>query len=309
MPILTIGIPIFNGEKIIKKRLEQILSQSFKDFLIIIYDNSSDSTPDICTEFSKNDDKIRYIHDKERKGIEHAFEFLLKEANTKYFVWAAIDDIWHNDFLKKNIQILEKRSDVVGSIGQVNKTSVKNEHFILNFNDSFFLRNYKKFRKHFRSFGHKSIFSNSYENRAGIFLRMHEELSIYAIFRTNELQQSFVRELKPWKKTILKVLQYGNFNVIEDILWSWSAENYVSSNVVSQYKKNYLPLKEVLFPYYEYAIWCSKNISLKFLIKNFDFFFLSSILNLLILCYSCIQDMVWKKRKKYKSDVLNFRAQ
>ena len=56
MPILTIGIPIFNGEKIIQKRLEQILSQSFEDFQIIIYDNSTDSTPTICNEFSNNEE-------------------------------------------------------------------------------------------------------------------------------------------------------------------------------------------------------------------------------------------------------------
>jgi len=34
MPILTIGIPIFNGEKIIRKRLELIISQFFNDFLL-----------------------------------------------------------------------------------------------------------------------------------------------------------------------------------------------------------------------------------------------------------------------------------
>ncbi len=289
MPILTIGIPVYNGEKTIRKRLENILSQSFQDFLIIIYDNSNDSTPDICNEHFKNDHRITYIHDKEKKGIEHAFNFLLQHANTKYFVWAAIDDMWNKDFLKKNVEILEKNSTVIASIGQVEKISTGIESFKSNSSDMFFLKYYKNFRRHFRTFGHKSIISNSYENRARIFLRMHEELSIYAIFRRLELQKSFVCEVKAWKKTILKILRYGNFNVVEEILWSWSDTNYVSSNVISQHKKNYLPLKEVVFPYCEYALWCSKNISFKFLVKNLDFFFLSSLSNLLLICYFWIQ--------------------
>ena len=290
LPILTIGIPVYNGEKTIGKRLENILSQSFQDFLIVIYDNSNDSTPDICNEQSKKDHRITHIHDKEKRGIEYAFNFLLQQANTKYFVWAAADDLWNENFLKKNIEILEKNSNVVGSIGQVKKISTEIESFKLNSNDGFFLKYYKIFRMRFRNFGHKSIIANSYEKRSGIFLRMHEELSMYGIFRRLELQKSFVCELKPWKKTILKILKYGNFHVIEEILWSWSNANYVSSNVLSQYEKNSLPLKEVLLPYYEYAIWCYKNIGLKFLIKNLDFFFLSSISNLLIVCYSWIQN-------------------
>jgi hypothetical protein len=62
---------------------------------------------------------------------------------------------------------------------------------------------------------------------------MHEELSIYTIFKRLELQKSFVCELKPWKKNILKILICMNFNVIEETLWSWSDANYVSDNVIS----------------------------------------------------------------------------
>ena len=61
-----------------RKRLENILSQSFQAFLIIIYDNSNDSIPNICNEQSKNNHSITYIHNKEKKEFNMNLNFYLK---------------------------------------------------------------------------------------------------------------------------------------------------------------------------------------------------------------------------------------
>jgi glycosyltransferase involved in cell wall biosynthesis len=45
IPRLTIGLAIYNGEKYIQRKLNDILLQSFQDFEIIIYDSSIDNTP------------------------------------------------------------------------------------------------------------------------------------------------------------------------------------------------------------------------------------------------------------------------
>ena len=51
-PKITIGLPVFNGEKHIDKRLECILEQTFRDFQLIISDNASiDSTVKICEKY------------------------------------------------------------------------------------------------------------------------------------------------------------------------------------------------------------------------------------------------------------------
>ena len=48
-PRLTIGLPVYNGEKYVAESLEALLGQSFTDFELIISDNAStDSTGDIC---------------------------------------------------------------------------------------------------------------------------------------------------------------------------------------------------------------------------------------------------------------------
>ena len=53
MPKVSIGLPIFNGEKYIRNALSSLLSQTFSDFELIISDNAStDSTQMICEEFA-----------------------------------------------------------------------------------------------------------------------------------------------------------------------------------------------------------------------------------------------------------------
>ena len=56
---VSIGLPTRNGEKSIKKSVESLLSQSFKDFELIISDNASlDHTEKICKRFAKRDKRI-----------------------------------------------------------------------------------------------------------------------------------------------------------------------------------------------------------------------------------------------------------
>lgn len=280
---LTIGLPVYNRENMIKKRLENILTQTFQDFKIIIYDNSNDQTGKHCKEFTDCDDRVQYIFEKNAKGVEYAFNYVLKKAKTEYFVWAASDDLWASDFLEKNISVLEKQSKIVGSIGNVKRFGVKIEEFESDPTDSVLEKRYKKFRKSFRHFGHVSIFAESYTDRATKFLRIHEELSIYAVFRTKPLQQSFVFGSHLWKKIILNVLRYGNFNVTDETEWFWYTGNSGIDNPINQFKNKQIPLQDILLPYYDYMKWCSQNIGRKFILRNMGFFISSTIIFYVIL--------------------------
>jgi glycosyltransferase involved in cell wall biosynthesis len=64
---VSIGLPVYNGGKFIRKRLESILSQTYTNFELTISDNAStDSTSEICKEFEKKDDRIKYIRQKKK---------------------------------------------------------------------------------------------------------------------------------------------------------------------------------------------------------------------------------------------------
>ena len=124
---ITIGIPVFNNEKIIKKRIDDITAQSYQNFTIIISDNNStDKTREICEKISQNDDRIVFFHHEQNMGPYWNFNFVLDKAETEYFVWVAGDDIWSKKFLEKNIKFLEENDDYVGSIGE---TSLFNRNY------------------------------------------------------------------------------------------------------------------------------------------------------------------------------------
>ena len=61
-PVVTIGIPVYNGEKVIGERIKHILNQTFQNFIIIISDNnSSDNTSQICRDASVNDKRMVFF--------------------------------------------------------------------------------------------------------------------------------------------------------------------------------------------------------------------------------------------------------
>ena len=94
-PLVIIGIPVFNGEKLLKKRMESILNQTYQNFEIIISDNAStDNTSKICKEFLENNftnpifcslDTKDYVVHKNKKPFElkHFIKFPKDEFSGK----------------------------------------------------------------------------------------------------------------------------------------------------------------------------------------------------------------------------------
>lgn len=111
-PMVSIGMPVFNGEKYIREAIDSLLAQTFTDFELIISDNaSSDTTQSICEEYLRKDSRIRYIRQDENRGPLANFLFVHSEAVGKYFMWAAHDDRWQEDYIDKLVVILEKEPE------------------------------------------------------------------------------------------------------------------------------------------------------------------------------------------------------
>jgi glycosyltransferase involved in cell wall biosynthesis len=59
---VTVGLPVYNGERYLKGALESILRQTYEDFELVISDNAStDLTEGRCRDYSKSDSRIRYL--------------------------------------------------------------------------------------------------------------------------------------------------------------------------------------------------------------------------------------------------------
>jgi glycosyltransferase involved in cell wall biosynthesis len=106
-PAVSIGMPVYNGAKHIHAALDSLLAQSFTDFELTISDNAStDATPAICRDYASRDSRIRYVRQAENRGAQANFEFLLDEAAGAYFMWAAYDDVWQQNYLREATALL-----------------------------------------------------------------------------------------------------------------------------------------------------------------------------------------------------------
>jgi glycosyltransferase involved in cell wall biosynthesis len=108
IPKVSLGLPVYNGEKFLKSTLESIISQSFTDFRLIICDNySTDRTEEICREFMEKDSRISYVKNEKNLGAAANFNKVFKLSEGKYFKWATYDDILMPNFLQKCVDVLE----------------------------------------------------------------------------------------------------------------------------------------------------------------------------------------------------------
>ena len=112
-PIISIGMPVYNGAEWLEASIESILDQTLKNFELIISDNdSSDSTGNICEKFASADTRIRYIRQPVNIGASANYSFVFRAARTPYFKWASANDICHETFLELCVSELESRPDL-----------------------------------------------------------------------------------------------------------------------------------------------------------------------------------------------------
>lgn len=107
---VSILIPVFNREKIIKKTIISALSQTYENIEIIIVDNNStDNTYNICKEYEKKDHRVKVYKNNENMGPVRNWKECLRHATGDYikFLWS--DDWIENNFIEKTISFLEDK--------------------------------------------------------------------------------------------------------------------------------------------------------------------------------------------------------
>ncbi len=196
IPLISIGLPVFNGESRIKNAIDDLLMQTYPNVEIIISDNaSSDGTAEICRSYAEKYSVIRYIRHEKNLGAWQNFSFVLSEAKGEYFMWAAHDDRRSSNWIKR---LSESMGDGIvmayGDIAGVDESGRE-------------IGKLKDFS--YRGWGRllKFYFAVPWKGKANL---------IYGLFRTNRVKEY------PFNRTILPLdgfdmhflfwaLQYGDF--------------------------------------------------------------------------------------------------
>ena len=107
-PLVTIVIPVYNGENYLDEAINSALSQTYKNIeILVVDDGSKDGTEKICKKYK---DKIRYIK-KSNGGVASALNVAIKEMNGDYFSWLSHDDLYFEDKIEKQINFLSHLDD------------------------------------------------------------------------------------------------------------------------------------------------------------------------------------------------------
>ena len=99
-PAISVIVPIYNMEKLMRKCLDSILAQTFEDYeCLLIDDGSKDGSPAICDEYAAKDSRIKAFH-KPNGGLSDARNYGLERAQGDYTIFFDPDDWVDVDCLK-----------------------------------------------------------------------------------------------------------------------------------------------------------------------------------------------------------------
>lgn len=109
---VSVIIPIYNGERYIRRCVQSVLNQTYKDFEIIAVDNNSvDNSRVICQEYDDKFDKF-ILTTESTPGPGCARNKGLSLAKGKYITFLDCDDYWEKDYLEKMINGIQENTDV-----------------------------------------------------------------------------------------------------------------------------------------------------------------------------------------------------
>jgi glycosyltransferase involved in cell wall biosynthesis len=100
-PLVSIGMPVFNGEQFIGEAIQSLLSQDLADLQILVSDNAStDDTVAIVEAYAARDSRVILYRQPQNIGAAENFRFVRDRARGRYFMWAAHDDTWAPNWLQ-----------------------------------------------------------------------------------------------------------------------------------------------------------------------------------------------------------------
>ena len=116
-PTVSVIIPTYNRAHLIGRAIKSVLSQTYRDFeVIVVDDGSTDNTEEVLRNFKDENEKIKYIRHKENRGGSAARNTGIKNARGQYLAFLDSDDEWLPEKLEKQINIFCKCPDSVGVV-------------------------------------------------------------------------------------------------------------------------------------------------------------------------------------------------
>ena len=107
-PMLSVVMPVYNPGKLFKYALRSVLDQSFREFEVVISDDS-----EVESELEIVDERIKYVKNPlKEKGIFSNLNHAIRNSKGKYIQIFCQDDIMKNNFLEEQVRVLQNNQEV-----------------------------------------------------------------------------------------------------------------------------------------------------------------------------------------------------
>ena len=114
-PKISIIVPVYNVEKYVKKCIESLLNQTYRNLeIIIVNDSSTDNSEKVIKKVINNKKNVKYIKNKVNSGLSFTRNTALENASGDYVSYIDSDDYVPSDFYEKMVDIIcKEKSDIV----------------------------------------------------------------------------------------------------------------------------------------------------------------------------------------------------
>jgi O-antigen biosynthesis protein len=283
-PELTIGMPVYNSASTVRAALETLIAQTYDKFVLIISDdNSSDGTGEICREYASRDPRIRYVHQRTNRGPVSNFRFVLFEAATPFFMWAAPEDLWTPNFVERTLNLLVSNPEYVSCQSRMLVTTKEGESYF--------------------STGSYALTGTWSENAVRFFRNPADNSRYYGIFRTQALRSVFPAHnfyAHEWAVSA-GTLKFGKHAELPESLMIRDASALAAKEHVNRSERRFLPWR--IFPLFLMTWYCLRRGYVPWTPAAFDAL---ARLNLYIACHRGIFDFGSFGRRYVQTQSLSF---
>jgi glycosyltransferase involved in cell wall biosynthesis len=224
-PLVSVIIPAYNAEKTIADTLDSVLAQTYRPIeIMVVDDGSTDKTAEIIKNYqtsltsktnktietNETEIELTYLY-QENSGPSKARNTGIKAANGEYIAFLDADDIWTEDKLEKQIQLIEKDQtiDIIFSDARVSK--LKNGKI-----EEFNMFNMHRLDREF--FGHDFIVINPLEKLLKINFMLTPAVIIKRFcFRDGSYFNEKRKHAEDWELW-LKMSLCFKFGYVDDVL-------------------------------------------------------------------------------------------
>lgn len=281
VPLVSIILNCYNSAKFLKKSVNSVISQNYKNWELIIFDNcSSDNTKSEILKFKKNK-KIKYFKSKKFYNLYNARNLAIRKAKGSLITFLDADDWWSKNKLKKQVEFLEKNknyniiysnlflfNEKKNKISLFSKTNLYNgkitQLLLDNFKMPILTTMIKKkifskfsFDKNYNIIGDFDLFIRI-SLREKIY-SIQEPLAFYRIHDSNMTSKKIelnISELERWLKKNYKKKSFRNYNFsnVKKMIQSLKIKQHcISGNIINVFFEifkppiNFINLKYIFF--------------------------------------------------------------